>query len=291
MSLSRRTLPPLNALRSFEVAGRRLNFRAAADDLGVTQGAVAQQVRALEDHLGLALFRRLPRGLALTPQGAAYLAEVTRALDTLAAATGQLLARPEAVSLSVTPTFATRLLIPQLPELNKSLSGIELRIIATEAVSDFDRDEVDIAVRLTRPPFSSGYQAQLLFRQQLVPVGSPHLIRQTPLPLTREQMQTMPLLHDAHLHWSRYLGASATPSGAVFNQTAHALDAALAGQGLALACRAFVQADIDAGRLVQVGEANLPDGADYYLIRKRTGTRHKAANAVWNWCVEQWVVP
>ena len=68
-----RPLPPLNALRAFEAAGRRLNFRAAAEELGVTQGAVAQQVRSLEDRLGLPLFRRLPRGLALTPEGAAYL--------------------------------------------------------------------------------------------------------------------------------------------------------------------------------------------------------------------------
>jgi len=79
MMKSRRSLPPLNALRAFEVSGRRLSFRAAADELGVTQGAVAQQVRALEEHLGIALFQRHPRGLQLTLAGAAYLAEVTRA--------------------------------------------------------------------------------------------------------------------------------------------------------------------------------------------------------------------
>lgn len=94
MPVSRRSLPPLNALRAFEVAGRRLNFRSASDELGVTQGAVAQQVRLLEDHVGTVLFQRLPRGLALTPQGAAFLTEVTRAFDTLGDATEQLLARP-----------------------------------------------------------------------------------------------------------------------------------------------------------------------------------------------------
>lgn len=104
MMPSRRKLPPLNALRAFEVSGRRLSFRAAADELGVTQGAVAQQVRALEEHLGQALFQRLPRGLALTPQGASYLTNVTRAFDTLGDATGRLLEQPDTVTISVTPT-------------------------------------------------------------------------------------------------------------------------------------------------------------------------------------------
>lgn len=79
MTRSRRKLAPLNALRAFEVSGCRLNFQVAAEELGVTQGAVAQQVRALEKHLGQVLFQRLPRGLALTPKGAAYLTDVTRA--------------------------------------------------------------------------------------------------------------------------------------------------------------------------------------------------------------------
>lgn len=281
----------LNALRAFEVAGRRQNFRAAADDLGVTQGAVAQRVRALEDHLGLALFQRLPRGLALTPQGAAYLAEVTRAFDTLGQATGQLLAHPEAVAINVTPTFATKLLIAQLPAFNAALPGIELRIIATEAVSDLDRDEVDIAVRLTRPPFSPAHEAQLLFRQELVPVASPHLVGRASTPLTREQTQDLPLLHDSHGHWPRFFGVSGPLPGVVFNQTPHALDAALAGQGLALACRAFVQADIDSGRLLEVGPAIPSQGTDYYLVRKRAASPRKAADAVWKWCLEQWVMP
>ena len=136
MPVSRRRLPPLNALRAFEVAGRRLNFRAAADELGVTQGAVAQQVRALEDHLGIALFQRLPRGVALTPRGAAYLADVTRAFDTLGEATGQLLVRPETVTISVTPTFAARLLIPRLPQLHAALRdrGITVDVVPVPPV-------------------------------------------------------------------------------------------------------------------------------------------------------------
>ncbi len=291
MNPSRRKLPPLNALRAFEASGRRLNFRAAADELRVTQGAVAQQVRALEDHLGLTLFHRLPRGLALTTQGANYLADVTRAFDTLGEATGRLLDRPETVTISVTPTVAAKLLIPRLARLHADLAGVELRTVATEAVSDFDRDNVDIAVRLTRPPFQSTLDAKLLFRQELVAVASPYLIDGRRLPLTSEQLREMPLLHDAHNHWPELLGAKGKLPGAMFNQTALALDAALAGQGVALACRAFVASDLAAGRLVQVAEPTIMIEPDYYLVRKRSTSPRKAVDAVWNWCSERLLLP
>lgn len=283
MTRSRRHLPPLNALRAFETAGRRLSFRAAAEELGVTQGAVAQQVRGLEDRLGLPLFRRLPRGLALTPQGAAYLAEASRAFDALDEATTRLLARPGTVTISTTPTVATRLLIPRLADFHAALPGVELRTLATEALSDFDRDRVDIAVRQTRPPFAPGLEARLLFRQELVAVASPHLLGETKLPLDAQALRRMPLLHDAHNHWSAYLRTVEKLPGAVFNQTALALDAALAGQGVALACRAFVAADLAAGRLVQVAAETLAAGPDFYLLRRRA-PQSGAAGAVWDWC-------
>ena len=291
MTVSRRSLPPLNALRAFEAAGRKLNFRAAADELGVSQGAVAQQVRALEDHLGVMLFHRLPRGLALTPPGAAYLAGMSRAFDTMVEATAHLKARPEAVTISVAPTFATKVLLPRLADLNAALPWVELRTVATEAVSDFDRDQIDIAVRLTRPPFPDGQEAILLFRQHLVAVASPHLIGNTPLPMTTEQLRALPLLHDAHNHWPAFFGGSGKLPGAVFNQTALALDAAVAGQGVVIAARAFVQPDLDAGRLRAVADVTCVTGPDYYLVRKRAAMHAPAAAAVWTWCAKQLAIP
>ncbi len=132
-----------------ETAGRKLSFRAAADELGVTQGAIAQQVRALEDHLNVTLFQRLPRGLSLTPEGAKYLVNITRAFDILTDSTELLLDQPDSVTISVTPTVAAKLLIPRLGDLHTLLPDINLHTLATEAVSDFDRDQVDIAIRLT----------------------------------------------------------------------------------------------------------------------------------------------
>jgi LysR family glycine cleavage system transcriptional activator len=290
MMKSRRSLPPLNALRAFEVSGRRLSFRAAADELGVTQGAVAQQVRALEEHLGLALFQRHPRGLQLTLAGAAYLAEVTRAFDTLADATGRLLVRPDTVTISVTPTVAAKLLIPRLGDLQAALPDVELRTVATEALSDFERDQVDIAVRLTRPPFAADLEAKLLFRQDLVAVASPRLVGNVTLPLSSEQLRALPLLHDAQGHWATFLKTSSKLPGAVFNQTTLALDAAMAGQGVALACKAFVAMDLAAGRLVQVAEAGTL-GPDFYLVRKRSAPVRQSVDAVWDWCLHRRLLP
>lgn len=288
MLLLRRHLPPLNALRTFESAGRHLNFRAASEELGVTQSAVAQQVRLLEEHLGVSLFQRMPRGVTLTPQGKAYLLEMTRAFDTLSSATDQLHNRVHAVTISVTPTFATKILIPKLSELQSALPNVELRTIATETVSDLDRDQVDIAVRQTRPPFSAIYETQLLFRHDLVLVVSPHLVDRTQLPLTHEQIKDLPLLHDAYNHWPKFFGTTARLPGPMFNQITLALDAALAGQGVAISCRAFVQADLDTGRLVEICPAGFTVGSDFYLVRKHTSRARVSVDAVWSWAAAHW---
>lgn len=185
-------LPPLNALRAFEMAGRKGSFRAAADELHITQGAVAQQVRGLEERLGIALFQRLPRGLALTPAGASYLNDVSRAFGILVSATAKLQKRPDTVTISVTPTVATRLLMHRLADLQAALPGVELRTLATEALSDFEHDQVDMAVRLTRPPFPPQLEAAPLFPQELVAVASPHLLRHLTCPLSPDELQTLP---------------------------------------------------------------------------------------------------
>lgn len=284
---SRRHLPPLNALRAFEVSGRRLNFRAAAEELGVTQGAVAQQVRALEEHLDVTLFHRRSRGLSLTPFGTAYLVEVSRAFDTLAQATGQLQRRAEVVTISVTPTVAAKLLIPRLGELREALPGVDLRTVATETLSDFDRDQIDLAVRLSRAPLRSDLEGRILFRQELVAVASPHLVAGMALPLEIAQLRKLPLLHDALDQWPAFLGVGPGLAGPAFNQTTLALDAALAGQGIALACRAFVMADLLSGRLAQVSSKVQLVDPDYMLLRKRSESQRAAVRAVWDWCIQR----
>ncbi|WP_420324684.1 LysR substrate-binding domain-containing protein [Mameliella sp.] len=270
------TLPPLNGLRAFAAAGRHLNFRAAADELGVTQGAVAQQVRGLEDHLGLRLFLREPRGLAFTAEGRTYHAGVSQAFSQLSEATAALRSAPTRVTISVTPTFASKWLIPRLAELSQAHPGIDLRITATERVLSFHADGIDLAVRQARPPFGASLRADLLFSQEVIAVCSPSLVAQHDLPLDAATLASKTLLHDIHDLWPKFIktvfGEDVKLSrGPRFNQTTLALDAALAGQGIALASRFLVQRDLKAGRLVQPLENALNGDTDFYLLTPRQG--------------------
>lgn len=268
-------LPPLNGLRAFAAAGRHMNFRAAADELGVTQGAVAQQVRGLEDHLGLRLFLREPRGLAFTEEGRAYHACVSRAFEQLVEATDALRSAPARVTISVTPTFASKWLIPRLSDFTEAHPGIDLRITATERVASFHADGIDLAVRQARPPFGASLRADLLFAQEVVAVCSPSLIVED-APLNAAGLARLTLLHDTHDLWPRYaeeaFGNAAKPARRLrFNQTTLSLDAALAGQGVALASRFLVQRDLEAGRLVRPVSHVMAGGLDFYLLSPRQG--------------------
>ena len=268
-------LPSLNGLKAFEVAARHLNFRLAAEELGVTQGAVAQQVRGLEAQLGMALFERLPRTLALTSEGRRYIADIRRAFEIIARATDEL--KPQAIKLTIstTPTFASKWLIPRLPDFTALHPDLDLHILATERISNFVADGVDLAVRYGRPPFGPGLNAELLFEQEVIAVCSPLLLAGRTAPRTAEDLSAYPLLHDAHNLWpefvERHLAGGSSPSfkGISFSQTAHAIEAAIAGQGIVLANGGFVTEDLAKGRLVRVFEARLRGPSDIYLVWPR----------------------
>lgn len=268
-------LPPLNGLRVFEVVTRHLNFRLAAEELGVTQGAVAQQIRGLEAELGLMLFERHPRTLALTEAGRSYVANIRRAFELIAEATETLKPEPKHLTISVTPTFASRWLIPRLSDFTAAHPDIDLRILASDRISNFQTDAVDIAVRYGRPPFGPGLNAELLFEQVIIAVASPLLIEKLGPPGEADNLTRYVLLHDAHNFWPQFL-ERAYPKGAIaaaknirFNQTSLAIDAAIAGQGLALASLFFVQEDIAAGRLARPLETELRVGADFHVVSPR----------------------
>lgn len=268
-------LPSLNSLKAFEVAARHLNFRLAAEELGVTQGAVAQQVRGLEAELGMSLFERLPRTLALTAEGRRYIADIRRAFEIIARATGEL--KPQAIKLTIstTPTFASKWLIPRLPEFTALHPDLDLHILATERISNFAVDGVDLAVRYGRPPFGPGLNAELLFEQEVIAVCSPLLLAGRNPPRTAEELAAYPLLHDAHNLWPEFvechLANSRSPSfkGISFSQTSHAIEAAIAGQGIVLANGGFVTDDLAKGRLVRVFDARLRGPSDIYLVWPR----------------------
>ncbi|WP_296068268.1 LysR substrate-binding domain-containing protein [uncultured Agrobacterium sp.] len=279
-------LPSLNALRAFEAAGRRLSFRAAADELGVTQGAVAQQVRSLETRLGFPLFQRQRRGVILTERGLGYFSEVHRAFEQLTAATDVALSRKRIVTVSVTPTFASKCLIPNLPAFAIVHPDIELRVLATDAVSDFERDGVDLAVRLTKPPFPLGQAAEFLFSDMIV-VASPALVSGYPLPLPLDIISNLTLLNDGQAVWRNLLGERRVKAELHINQAALAIDAAASGQGLAMANRIFVAEALRSGQLMQVVDDPVETDVGYYLVVPKIARGDAATVSVSKWLRQQ----
>lgn len=292
MPSSSRRLPPLNGLRVFEVVARHLNFRLAAEEIGVTQGAVAQLIRGLEAELGLKLFLRRPQGLEPTEAGQQYAAKIRRAFDLIAEATRELRAEPQRLTISVTPSLASRWLIPRLPDFTAAHPTIDLRIVATDRLSNFETDDVDLAVRLGQPPFGAGLNAELLHAQTIVAIGSPLLIEKLGDPGDPRNFARYPLLHDAHDFWPAFLGkafpsgASASAQNVRFNQTSLAVEAAIAGQGLALASLFLVADDIVSGRLDRVLPTELLVDAGFHIVFPRKPRHPGPVEEVCRWLVE-----
>ncbi|MBB3316851.1 LysR family glycine cleavage system transcriptional activator [Rhizobium sp. BK181] len=287
-----RRLPSLNGLRVFEVVTRHLNFRLAAEEIGVTQGAVAQQIRGLEAELGLKLFDRLPRTLALTEAGQSYITNIRRAFELIADATETLKPEPLHLTISVTPTFASKWLIPRLPDFTAVHPNIDLRILATDRIANFQTDAVDLAVRYGRLPFGSGLNAELLFDNVLVAVASPLLVEKLGPPGQDGNFGRYPLLHDAHDSWPQFLELAfpdnlpTISKNIRFNQTSLAIEAAIAGQGLALTSTFFVEDDIASGRLLRVFPNELTIGSDFYVVSPRKPRHPTSVIAVRSWLAD-----
>ncbi|PLS20008.1 LysR substrate-binding domain-containing protein [Neptunicoccus cionae] len=280
-------LPPLNALRAFEAAGRHLNFRAAAEEMGVTQGAVAQQVRLLESHLGVAVFERQSKGVAFTAAGRAYHNRIAAAFAELRAATEVLRPEPGKVLVSVTPTFAAKWLIPNLPEFSKSHPEIDLRVLATEKTSSFHGDGIDIAVRQASPPFGAAIEAIRLFKQQIIAVAAPSFVADMTVPFRGDALAQAAKLHDAHDLWPEFLdhlgAADKSKRSLRMSQTALAIDAAVSGQGVALVSRFLVERELASGALVQVVPDTMNGAQDFYLLSQRRRAVNPAVETVKNW--------
>lgn len=294
-ALSRtRRLPPLNALRAFEAAARHLNFRLAADELGVTQGAVAQQVRHLEDVVDVQLFRRLPRGLALTRGGLEYFSSVQRALQIISDATDALGERPTVLAVSTTPSFASKWLIPRLADFSRLHPDIEVRVIADERLATFRADGVDIAIRLSKPPFPPGLVAQLLFPLDVFAVASPALLDGGAPIRKPADLSKHVLLHDAHDLWPEFIGklggkGRADPTkGPRFSQSLLAIDAAVAGQGIALTSEPLVERDIAEGRLRRVFDFSFPMSLGFYVVFPQANAESYALGAMRRWLFAQY---
>ena len=268
-----RRLPPLNALKAFEAAARHESFTRAAEELHVTQGAVSQQVKALEADLGLKLFLREPRRLVITGAGRDYLAVVRDALDRIATGTERLLQRQNAGTLTVStsPNFAAKWLVHRLGRFAELHPGIDLRVSASLHHVDFAREEVDVAIR-HGDGVLPGLEVTRLCKEELFPVCSPKLAT-GPAALRRPaDLARHTLLHlDSRQDWLKWLDAAGVTEvdlsrGPVLNQASMVVDAAVDGQGVALARTALAARDLIAGRLVRPFDLALPVSYAYWIV-------------------------
>lgn len=254
----RRWLPSLNALKAFEATARHESFTQAANELCVTQGAVSQQVKALEEELGVRLFRRERQRLVITDAGRAYLEVVRDGFDRLAMGTERLLQREKSGTLTVTtsPNFAAKWLVHRLGRFAEAHPGIDLRISASMQHVDFAREDIDLAIRHGDGQWP-GMHVTRLSNEALFPVCSPKLLGGRGALRTPRDIRHHTLLHtnstDDWANWLRLAGIDGidVKRGITFNQASMAIDAAVDGQGIALARTALASWDMACGRLVQ----------------------------------------
>ncbi len=291
-------LPPLNALRAFEAAARRLSFTRAAEELNVTPGAISQQIRGLEDFIGAELFYRQGRTLQLTDAGLAALPLLTDGFDALARAVALMRApaRRRRLTVSIAPSFAAKWLTPRLHRFQAANPDTEVWIAADTVLADLEAGEADLAVRYGSGQYE-GLLSERLLDEWVSPMCSPALL-DGPHPIrVPADLAHHTLLHDASpesagdgLDWRSWLAARGAADavdaarGPRFNQSALVIDAAAAGRGVALAKRTLAQADLAAGRLVApFAEGGMATRSAYYIVtaRSRTPTPETAAFIAW----------
>lgn len=270
----------------FEMTGRTLNFRLAAEEANLTQGAVAQQIRKLESDLEVRLFDRHARGLTLTGAGQAFHQAVTRGLSTIDEATRELLADDRSVTVSMPPSFAAKWLVPRLPAFEQRHPEIPIESIASDKLEDFRTTRVDFAIRQGRPAPQRGLTIHHLAPVRLAAVCSPPMADSVGNVLRLDDLLDQPLIEDAHGHWASMAaraGKAANPHIRRFNQTALALDAAANGQGLVLAADVLVERDVAGGRLAVIWREAETTDAWFHAVHRRDRRLSEAAARVLDW--------
>ena len=288
-----RQLPPLNGLKAFEAAARSESFTRAAEELNVTQGAVSQQVKALEDTLGIKLFRRERQRLILTEAGRNYLAVIRDALDQIAAATQRLLQHQESgvLTISTSADFAAKWLVNRLSRFAERHPDVDLRVSATTHYADFARDDVDIAIRHGDGNWP-GLDVQRLYSERLFPICSPRLVAGRKRITKAADLLKFPLLRleDAK-NWTRLFEAAGVKAsvgpGPVLNRASMLIDAAIDGQGIALARTALAAWDIIHGRLVRPVDVSLTMANTYWIVCPKATARTPKIAAFRQWLLAE----
>src|SRR6516165_19473 len=288
-----RRLPPLNALKAFEAVARSNSVTRAAEELSVTQGAVSQQVKALEAVLGIKLFNRERQRLVMTEAGREYLAVVRDALDRIAVGTERLAQRQGSgvLTVSTSPDFAAKWLVYRLGRFAESHPEIDLRVSATAPHVDFAREDVDLAVRHGDGKWPA-LDAVRLCSERLFPVCSPKLVSGRNRIKTPADLLKFPLLHlNDWTTWTRWFEAAGVSDpvahGPSVNQASMLIDLAVDGQGVALARTVLAAWDLINGRLVRPVDVSLRMSNTYWIVCPKVNANLPKIATFRNWLLAE----
>ncbi|QVQ29755.1 LysR substrate-binding domain-containing protein [Achromobacter deleyi] len=294
-----RMLPGTRALRTFEAAGRHLNFTRAADEVGLTPAAVSYQIKEIEDQLGIVLFTRTSRSIQLTPAGAVLFEAAGDALDILRRATGRArrMSRGAAhLRISVGARFATNWLLPRLPQFRAANPGVELTFDISDELRDFDADDVDVAIRYGAGKYG-GAISHRLFDTVVVPVCSPKLLEHGPKVLKPEDLSAHTLCYvdckpDGIVwpNWPMWMAAAGVHDFddsrcLAFTESSHVVQAVMEGGAVGLVELELVDRELEQGRLVRlfdVGVRVAPEYA-YHLVYPALGQEDPRVQALRTW--------
>jgi DNA-binding transcriptional LysR family regulator len=288
-------LPPLSALRLFEAAGRHASFKLAAAELHVTPSAVSHGIVALERWLGIDLFERGPRGLALTAAGRDYLPYVTEALGMIATGTQRLPSKraDRKITVSSAPTFAARVLLPNLQRFRERHPDISLAIDSSHRHAGFPVDGVDLAIRLGRGPWP-GLASTRLLGERLVPVCAPgyraSLVQNGgPPDLTRATLIHLGSTPEDWAAWAEATGFAGLDlaRGLTIDTVQLGIDAAVSGLGVAMGRRPLIDRELAEGKLVTASDRTVASTTAYWLVGSEAVQARPDIAAFKRWVIEE----
>jgi LysR family glycine cleavage system transcriptional activator len=287
-------LPPLNAVRAFEVASRHLNLSRAAEELGVTQGAISKQVIALEDFIGLQLFFREPGGLRLTNEGGSLKEAIEPAFTTLSEAFARYSRRSprsNIVRISTTASFASQFLVPRLGVFRDRFPGVELEFLTTIRLVDLNREEFDIAIRYGGGQYD-GVISTPLGPPELLSVCTPQVLQQGGNSLASLIASTRRIQCSAYNEWRDWselakFDLSSAPPTIVIEEFQVALMAALAHQGLAMLPEILVRDRVNKGELVIFAPPRVKTDYNFHIVHTPNAHRRPTVPDVIAWLKDE----
>jgi len=286
-------IPSSSGLRAFEAACRYLSFNQAAEELGVTPGAVSRQIQTLEHYLGKTLFHRHHKRIELTAVGRQYLAEITLPLEKIAAATARLRSetRRNAVSICAYPTFVLRWLIPRWANLYERHPDIDVQLVTSLNPTDFERDDFDLSIQILPEGASlTGMRVDKLLDVLTYPVCSPEMAERFAVP---GDLRHAVLLHESPrpTDWARWCAAAGlhdidTNKGLHFESANMALHAAENGLGVAIGIEALVKDSISGGQLVRLFDVARRSNQPFQIVSSARKADRPKLRAVREWMLE-----